>query len=833
MVARLLSAGARRLRPTIGWTAFVLALVAVLASALGVVRARWVDGDEMLVYVALVSALLNAILAHTALRAHWAALISAGSGLLYVSQSLARFIPPPLRATIELARGAQWLWMRTVHSGGQLDLIPPTLPLWSQSGTRLLTLGERLSSWANTLVTGQSDQNPVAFLFVAGLIVWGGAAWAMWITMRRGQAVLAMLPLGLGLSVSAYLGGGTIGYLATFACSVLMLLPILNLSWQERRWEDAGIDYSTEIRFDVWQVTVLFAIAALILALITPSISIPRLLIAFWDVASRPMQTLEDAVLRFFGNVEPVPQPQIPVPGQGEGAQPPPGASLPRAHLLGGSAGKSNEVVMVVCTDSPPPPPEELLMEGLAAPGPRYYWKGITYDLYTGQRWTNAASRTVEVPAYEPVIQSVVTPALVLEQRFLIQAPHGRTLYAAAEAARVDQRVESRQRTAGDLIGLESQIDDYVVYSEIPQASVRQLIDQSQPGQDRTHISPTLVLPVYPPDLLDRYLQLPSTLPERVPALAHEIVAGVDSTYGQALAIERYLRQFPYDLDVATPPPGRDVVDYFVFDAQRGYCDYYASAFVVLARAAGIPARLAIGFVTGAYDEGLGCHVVAERDAHSWPEVYFGEHGWIAFEPTAAYATLVRPDDPIRPTALNPSIQPPPDRPWDVVLREWWRRMRQSGRNDVTRAAALAAGVTATLLLLAWMIARAVRAHRHRRLPPVLGIAVCYAEMCRLGQELGARRQPQDTPAEYARVLSAVLHTRVARWPWSTPELMSQQAEAAHDTIRLSQAYQRASYFPQSISAQERARIDQLWQSLQRRMRWLAMTSRAPSRPHV
>ena len=148
-------------------------------------------------------------------------------------------IPPPLRAALELARGAQWLVGRL----WQPELARPAFPVWSESGTRLLTFGERLGSWADTLAAGQSEQNPVAFLFVSGLIVWGGAAWAMWITLRRGRALLAMLPLGLALSMSAYLSGETISYLLTFSGSVLLMLPILNLSWQERRWDRTGIDY--------------------------------------------------------------------------------------------------------------------------------------------------------------------------------------------------------------------------------------------------------------------------------------------------------------------------------------------------------------------------------------------------------------------------------------------------------------------------------------------------------------------------------------------------------------------------------------------------------------
>jgi transglutaminase-like putative cysteine protease len=476
----------------------------------------------------------------------------------------------------------------------------------------------------------------------------------------------------------------------------------------------------------------------------------------------------------------------------------------------------SNIVVMTVCTDGPVPPPEELVMEGIADRVPRRYWKGITYDLYTGLRWANGVTTIEPIPAHEPVIEPTVTPTLVLRQHFTIQAPHGRTLYAAAEAARVDQRVESRRRTISDLVGLEGETDDYVVYSDVPQASARQLVAAA----------PAAVSSTYPSYVVDRYLGLPNDLPERVELLAHEIVAGVDSTYDRAEAIERYLRQFPYDLDVPTPPPGRDVVDYFLYDAQRGYCDYYASAFVVLARAVGIPARLAIGYTMGSYDRDLGCYVVAERNAHSWPEVYFGDRGWVAFEPTAAYETLTRPDEPVQAAFAGSEIQAPPARPWDVTLREWWRRVRPEGRRELVLSAVIVLAMGAAVVLLALLILRAVRAWRRRKLPPVQGIALCYAEMALLGERLGAARRPQDTPAEYARVLGAAVEGRMARWPWTSEDLIPLQIEAAHDAATLSEAYQRASYHPQSVTLQQRLRTDRLWKRLQRRLRHLAFASR-------
>ncbi len=79
----------------------------------------------------------------------------------------------------------------------------------------------------------------------------------------------------------------------------------------------------------------------------------------------------------------------------------------------------------------------------------------------------------------------------------------------------------------------------------------------------------------YPPEINRRYLRLPASTPERVLALAREITQVAPTPYDRVAAIETYLRTFPYTLEVRPPPSDRDLVDYFLFTAQQGYCDYY------------------------------------------------------------------------------------------------------------------------------------------------------------------------------------------------------------------------------------------------------------------
>ncbi len=129
---------------------------------------------------------------------------------------------------------------------------------------------------------------------------------------------------------------------------------------------------------------------------------------------------------------------------------------------------------------------------------------------------------------------------------------------------------------------------------------------------------------------LAHFVQLP-TFSDRVNALAHQLTAGQATEYDKALAIQNYLRGFTYDLtyDYSGPSP----LDHFLFDAKRGFCQQFATSFAVLARLAGLPTRLAVGWTPG--DElSPGVYQVSDVQWHTWPEVYFSGIGWVPFEPT-------------------------------------------------------------------------------------------------------------------------------------------------------------------------------------------------------
>lgn len=133
-------------------------------------------------------------------------------------------------------------------------------------------------------------------------------------------------------------------------------------------------------------------------------------------------------------------------------------------------------------------------------------------------------------------------------------------------------------------------------------------------------------------------LQLPATLSPRVRALAGGWARSQVTPGGiVAAALEKFRREeFRYTL---TPPLlGGDPVDEFLFESRRGYCEHYASAFVTLMRAAGVPARAVLGYQGGEYNGAGNYFIVRQSDAHAWAEVWMEPNGWTRVDPTAAVA---------------------------------------------------------------------------------------------------------------------------------------------------------------------------------------------------
>ncbi len=135
-----------------------------------------------------------------------------------------------------------------------------------------------------------------------------------------------------------------------------------------------------------------------------------------------------------------------------------------------------------------------------------------------------------------------------------------------------------------------------------------------------------------PSDIADVYLDLPDNLSTRIRSEAVAITDGLATDYDRALALQNHFRAFQYSLDLS--PRVGDPVEQFL-DEQIGFCQQFSGTFALMARELGIPARVAIGYTWGDKVEGEeNVYQISGRHAHAWPEVWLGEYGWVAFEPT-------------------------------------------------------------------------------------------------------------------------------------------------------------------------------------------------------
>lgn len=156
------------------------------------------------------------------------------------------------------------------------------------------------------------------------------------------------------------------------------------------------------------------------------------------------------------------------------------------------------------------------------------------------------------------------------------------------------------------------------------------------------------------------------------------IAAGTGTTQQRLLNLRNHLRTtLRYSLECDNPRD-LDPMENFLFAEQRGHCEYFATAGALLARALGIPARIAYGWAGGTYYESSHMFVFRAREAHAWTEVCLDGHGWVVLDPTppgglnSQSAAVARPDE--KPPAPEATLPEPPDAGETIppARLAWW-----------------------------------------------------------------------------------------------------------------------------------------------------------------
>ena len=726
---------ARKWRMEEGWTTFFLLTVMLLSTVWAVRAAEWTEGLGILQWVA-IGALL-ATLAATRLRRlsalfAWPLLLIIGA--LWITLMLCLIFHPPIIPT-------------------GLVAYPGDLAMQVRS------IVQQMQHWFAAPDSAEIWLSNFMFVALLAAVTWLMGVWSVWAVLRWHWVWGGIVPAGAACLVNIYYGPPRLLiYLVVYLLCALLLVVRMHVYLRQHFWRQHSINYNLDVDLDFLRDGLIVSCLVLALAWTMPvAASSPRLA-SFWARFQDPWNDVQERWNRIFTSLN----------YQGSSTL----VQFGRTMTLGGAVNLSNTPVLEATCIEPS------------------YWQAAAYDRYTGSGWINSDQSELTVQSTGQAIwrtndgQEVPGPAVVLSRRQgSLAEPSGtiatpfsaqqlvsytirmaesgeHLLFVPGQILAVSQAATVRAASQSAAVGLSgldvSMLESSRALRQAQSYSGVALVSRATATQLRN------ASVAYPSEIRERYLALP-TLPQRVVALAHEITAGANNPYDRALAIQAYLRGIEYDQYINPPPAGRDVVDWFLFDSRRGYCDYYASAMAVLCRVLGIPARVAQGYSPGQYDSDLHRYVVRQLDAHAWPLVYFPRFGWIKFEPTSSEPAPQRAGDNQGNTGgvVVPLPGGPNNHDEDRYGPDEGADDRQ-GAKEVTlgekeslyrrlRGYALAlAGVLAggTLVAALWWYAQL------RGLSPAARI---YEQMRRLARLAGVRHQLYQTPTEFGESLASEL----------------------------------------------------------------------------
>ncbi len=404
--------------------------------------------------------------------------------------------------------------------------------------------------------------------------------------------------------------------------------------------------------------------------------------------------------------------------------------------------------------------------DGAPPPPPQRYWRGPVLHDFDGRTWRRPRS------PFMP--QEVTTSGPTYSYELMLEPHQRRWIFALDVATRWPGRQVARSSDLQLLSGAERPISTLTTFRL-----------ESAPGY-------TVSGPL--PMLMRRTdLALPAGRNERSLALAREMRERAGSDAAFVAAVLAKFRDEEYFYTLRPPQLELNSVDDFVFNTRRGFCEHFASAFTVLARAAGIPARVVTGYQGGQLNPMSGYLVVRQSEAHAWSEVWLGERGWVRVDPTAAVAPQriesgleaalsggeSLPGGLLRQNALLTQLR----LAWDAANTFWNTQVVAFGesqqswllnRLNLGDADWQELGIGLVLALVgffALMSAYLAWRFRPRAKDP---LAQLYEQMCRKLARHGLPRAAHEGPSDY---VARVLRTR--------PELASQLVETRNLYVAL------------------------------------------------
>jgi hypothetical protein len=609
---------------------------------------------------------------------------------------------------------------------------------------RVLQLVDRIIVWLRAALSNGTSNDSVIFVLIMSALFWLLAYSAAWYSFRKRRIWHVILPAGVTLFSNVYFYAKEPPiwqFLLIYLVCVVVLLALSNLADREESWLRNRVRFTGSLRGGFIATGLAIALMSIVASWrVTATMTSPAVRQWFGQF-NEPYNEVLARWNRLFSTLQnPVARPVDVYPDDFE---------------LGGPRNLTTEPVMDVI-----------------APPARYFWRARSHNFYDGRTWKNTLQQEFDLAADS---RALLLPDYARRREVLAAFTLQRatqSIWLPSQPVRVNIATRSViENVDGGTVALDQMKvavpllagNRYAARGSVSTAAVKELRE-----------APT----VYGP-WLQPYLQVPDTVPERVRDLAASLTRNATNPFDKSRAVERWLRSnIAYDDQIEAPPAGREASDYVLFDTRRAYCDYYATAMIVMLRSQGIPARYAQGYAQGTLEleepeAEVGTYKVIRKDSHSWVEVFFPGYGWIEFEPTSGQPEIPRLDDAPTPNATPtpqvatpvpsptptlapgqptptpegalppPQQQTPPAPDLSELLRDAWDAIRSSPLRWLL--------VIPVLMLLAVVALRIAERYGLSALPVVEQI---YGMLTRWAGWLGIGQNRHNTPYEQAAELA-------------------------------------------------------------------------------